>query len=468
VTTTADPSAGRRRRRLAQPPTIPDATGRSDPSLPRHDLPVLEGIRGIAAVMVVITHVGFYSGAGVHGPWSGWLSRLDLSVAIFFVLSGFLLFRSFVLAHYGVRPPVGTRSYLRRRFVRIYPAFLVVLVVNWCLTPLARQDSLTLWVQTVFLVQNYSTSFTSQLDGLVQIWSLVVEVSFYVTLPLLAWLVLGPRTASTPVRTDVRHDQPLRAPTAPTAPAAPPRPLTRREARAAEAASQASVVRRVVRAQPAAPVRASRSEIWAARRPGLVLALFVVLAVLWRAYFTLHSDGLGPQLLWLPAFLDWFAAGMAMAWLRERPTPVPQQVRTLADSPGVCWSLALALYWLATTRLAGPYGLEGATASAGLLKHLIYIVITVLMLLPAMFGARSAGWRRAAIHPVMTWLGQISFGVFLWHPMLMEALRRLLGMAAFTGGFWITLVLTLTLSLAAGTLSWRYLEEPVQRRWGRR
>jgi len=52
----------------------------------------------------------------------------------------------------------------------------------------------------------------------------------------------------------------------------------------------------------------------------------------------------------------------------------------------------------------------------------------------------------------------------------MDAIRSLLGLDAFAGGFWITLVLTLAASLIAGTLSWKYVEEPAPRRWrtGRR
>ncbi len=101
---------------------------------PRHDLPVLEAYRGLASIMVVFTHVGFLSGVGMAGAWAGWLSRLDFGVALFFLLSGFLLFRPYVQAAYGRRPKVEVRSYLRRRYVRIYPAFAVVLIVNYLIT----------------------------------------------------------------------------------------------------------------------------------------------------------------------------------------------------------------------------------------------------------------------------------------------------------------------------------------------
>ena len=51
-------------------------------------LPELEGVRALAAMAVVVTHVSFQTATG----WA-WAERLDYGVAVFFVLSGFLLWR---------------------------------------------------------------------------------------------------------------------------------------------------------------------------------------------------------------------------------------------------------------------------------------------------------------------------------------------------------------------------------------
>jgi peptidoglycan/LPS O-acetylase OafA/YrhL len=432
-------------------PTGSATTTAAAPPLAKHDLPVLEGFRGLAAIMVVVTHVGFTSGVvSSEGAWAGWLSRLDFGVALFFLLSGFLLFRPFIQAAYGTRPAVDVRSYIRRRYVRIYPALLLVLVANYLLMPEARDEPLSLWVETLFLVQNYPNSFLNQLPGLVQTWSLVVEVSFYLLLPGLAYLVLGGgRSLATATARLVRQREQASSGLSSS-------PVTRRAARTAQ---RPSAAKRLL--GPAAdPV------VLAAMRPAIVLGAFTLLAITWRTGYSISSNGYGRQLLWLPAFLDWFAAGMALAWIRERPMPVPQPIRILANMPGVCWSLCLAGYWLVTTeKIGGPFGLEGATTASNIAKHLIYLVLATLMLLPAIFGDSRAGWRTTAMHPVMTWLGQISFGVFLWHPMLMETAIRVLRIPPFTGKFWLILVLTLASSLVAGTLSWKYLEEPAQRRW---
>src|ERR1700737_1248790 len=84
----------------------------------RRFLPAVEGMRACAAIGVVITHVAFDTGhsSGVDGRLFG---RFDLAVAVFFALSGFLLWRGHAAAARGLgsRPP--TVHYLRPRGVRI-------------------------------------------------------------------------------------------------------------------------------------------------------------------------------------------------------------------------------------------------------------------------------------------------------------------------------------------------------------
>jgi peptidoglycan/LPS O-acetylase OafA/YrhL len=151
----------------------------------RSFLPAVEGMRACAATGVVITHVAFQTGhsSGVAGRLFG---RFDLAVAVFFALSGFLLWRGHAAAarDLGSRPRTG--QYLRSRVVRIMPAYLVAVVVILSLLPDADHASLTVWLANLTLTQIYVPLTLT--GGLTQMWSLSVEVSFYLALPILALL----------------------------------------------------------------------------------------------------------------------------------------------------------------------------------------------------------------------------------------------------------------------------------------
>jgi peptidoglycan/LPS O-acetylase OafA/YrhL len=151
----------------------------------RSFLPAVEGMRACAATGVVITHVAFQTGhsSGVAGRLFG---RFDLAVAVFFALSGFLLWRGHAAAarDLGSRPRTG--HYLRSRVVRIMPAYLVAVVVILSLLPDADHASLTVWLANLTLTQIYVPLTLT--GGLTQMWSLSVEVSFYLALPILALL----------------------------------------------------------------------------------------------------------------------------------------------------------------------------------------------------------------------------------------------------------------------------------------
>lgn len=148
-------------------------------------LPAVEGMRACAAIGVVVTHVAFQTGhtGGVSGRLFG---RFDLAVAVFFALSGFLLWRGHAAAARGLRSRPPTGHYLRARIVRIMPGYLVAVVVILTLLPDANAD-LTVWLANLTLTQIYVPLTLTA--GLTQMWSLSVEVAFYVALPFLALLI---------------------------------------------------------------------------------------------------------------------------------------------------------------------------------------------------------------------------------------------------------------------------------------
>ena len=147
-------------------------------------LPAVEGMRACAAMGVVLTHVAFQTGmsGGVDGRL---LHRFDLAVAVFFALSGFLLWRGHAAAARGLRRRPPTGHYLRSRLVRIMPGYLVAVAVILTLLPEANRASLTVWLANLTLTQVYVPLTLTA--GLTQMWSLSVEVSFYLALPILAF-----------------------------------------------------------------------------------------------------------------------------------------------------------------------------------------------------------------------------------------------------------------------------------------
>lgn len=160
-------------------------------------LPAVEGMRACAAIGVVVTHVAFQTGrsSGVSGRL---FSRFDLAVAVFFALSGFLLWRGHAGAARGLVPRPRTGHYLRSRAVRIMPAYVVAVVVILSLLPDADHASLTVWLANLTLTQIYVPLTLT--GGLTQMWSLAVEVSFYLALPALALLARrAPVRARVPV-----------------------------------------------------------------------------------------------------------------------------------------------------------------------------------------------------------------------------------------------------------------------------
>ena len=151
----------------------------------RRFLPAVEGMRACAAMGVVLTHVAFQTGtsSGVIGRL---LHRFDLAVAVFFALSGFLLWRGHAAAARDLRHRPPTGHYLRSRLVRIMPGYLVAVVVILTLLPEANHASSTVWLANLTLTQVYVPLTLTA--GLTQMWSLSVEVTFYLALPVLAFL----------------------------------------------------------------------------------------------------------------------------------------------------------------------------------------------------------------------------------------------------------------------------------------
>jgi peptidoglycan/LPS O-acetylase OafA/YrhL len=363
--------------------------------------PSLDGLRGIAVMCVVFTHLGFQSGISVKGTTGALLDRLDFGVTLFFLLSGFLLYGPFVRAHLRGLPLPSIRTYLRNRGLRVLPGYWVALAVILPVSAMSFTNPREIATQ-VLLLQVYTPRHL--LPGLTQMWSLSVEVSFYLLLPLLALAVR-------------RGSDRLRA------------------------------------------------QAW-------LCGSLVATSVLW--FFFSGGFGIGHtgvRNLWLPSFLDWFALGMGLAVLRawHDLTGRGRVLDQLGDAGLTCWAVGALLFWTAATPLAGPRGLAHPTLGEAVVRHWLYGSAALFLMLPAVFGTdQRAPLRRFLESRPMRWLGKVSYGVFLWHLLVLDLTFRVLDLEVFTGHFWALTACAVPGSLLAAALSLRLVEQPalnLKRRW---
>ncbi len=151
------------------------------PGNPR--FPLLDPVRALAALAIVLTHSAGVTNFNTDNPLGTYTARLNMGVTLFFLLSGFLLYRPFVAARLEGRPPIRIRDYTRRRVLRIVPAYWVALTVLalWPGLPAFWDGP---WWRSYSFSQIYWADSTVQ--GIFPAWTLCIEISFYLALPFLA------------------------------------------------------------------------------------------------------------------------------------------------------------------------------------------------------------------------------------------------------------------------------------------
>lgn len=128
--------------------------------------PQLQALRAVAAMGIVFTHAAFQTGTSMPV-----VERFDFFVPVFFALSAFLLWRP------------QSPGYYRRRASRILPAYLAVVFVVFLVLPEAYGASLITILANFTFTQIYVPHTLH--PGLTHLWSLCVEVVFYLALPVL-------------------------------------------------------------------------------------------------------------------------------------------------------------------------------------------------------------------------------------------------------------------------------------------
>jgi peptidoglycan/LPS O-acetylase OafA/YrhL len=337
------------------PSRPPDAVA-PPPGNPR--FPLLDPLRAIAALAIVVTHTAQLGGFNHSHALGAWTARLDSGVAIFFVLSAFLLYRPFVSARLDGRDGPRVTRYARRRALRILPAYWIAVVALGLLdaqhTPGVFGDK---WWVYFGLLQSWSKE--TIISGVGVAWSLSVEMAFYVLLPVYAAFMAR---------------------------------LLRRRERDRQARLELALL--AASAVVAVAVRGAVHEIWP------------------RSVF-------GNQ---FPGTWTWFTGGLALAvasaWLARRPLAErPWPARFPSQRPLLCWGVAFALLTLA----AWGIGLERDpfapnTTLSLQAQHVLYAGMAVFLVAPMVFhdGRRSLPATLLSTR-ALAWLGLVSYGIFLYH-----------------------------------------------------
>lgn len=160
-------------------------------------IPALDGLRGIAIILVLLHHFTFYRPTGgVEAHIGSVLFFFWTGVDLFFVLSGFLI-SGILLDSRG--SPRYARSFYARRILRIFPLYYLVLFIAFSVLPrfpelhavlLGQDGAVELppqWPYWLYLT-NFSIAERGWAHGWVDIaWSLAIEEQFYLVWPLLIW-----------------------------------------------------------------------------------------------------------------------------------------------------------------------------------------------------------------------------------------------------------------------------------------
>ena len=385
--------------------------GLEDPAPKRPPrFPAFDGLRAIAAVTVVAVHTSFVSGITPRHRSSigAYTSRLEIGVAVFFLISGFLLYRPFAVANIAGTPSPNPRTVWVRRLLRIIPAYWLALFV--LTTVFQAGDGMGpggwwAYVCHYALLQIYfPVQFT---HGIPAAWTLCIEMSFYLFIPLYGLAMHRLRKTRD-------------------------------------------------------PLAMLKVEIWS------ILGL-IALSFLWRLTI-LQFVGEGNSVVraartWLPGNLDLFGLGMMLgvlsAWWHHRDAE--PKLFSHRAFPWVSWALALYCFWQ-VSNLGLPVLPVYTPSTIEILRQTLYGLFGLFLLAPAVFGPQHQGLIRRFLQLwPMAALGVISYGIYLWHETFIYQWLNWGHFRLFDINDALFFSLVLGSAIAAATLSYFILEKPVLR-----
>lgn len=332
-----------------------------------------DGLRAIAALLVIVVHTGVVSGFTYRYPSVGqYFARGEIGVSVFYLISGFLLYRPFVAAAFTDAPAPPTGRYLWRRALRILPLYWVVLAATYGVEGWSSVHGVSGLLEHAFFLQIYSSHWIYH--GVTQAWTLCDEVLFYLALPLWA------------------------------------------------AAMRRGQRSRAARSDPGKVLRRELAALAALYAAGMLFRLWVGAATVGATVTARY---------WILAWLDHFALGMGLAAVAcyvAQVGVVPRGLRWLSRGGAdlLCWLAAAGVYWLVSARVGlSLLPVFDEPTGKDLAGHALYGVFALLLLMPAVFGPPGRGLvRRLLANRVLSLIGLISYGVYLWHQLVIAELQK--------------------------------------------
>lgn len=377
----------------------------------------LDFLRALACLLVFAHHTTQrLNFDALSGGWKIYYLFFNMGafgVGIFFLLSGFLLSRPYWVAYDSGAPMPSLKTYAIRRAARIMPGYYVALTVTFVLagvvfgTPFAH-DIIQRFVAGLFFVGEFHwlTLFPAEVNG--PLWSIGMEVASYVLLPigLLALFTLRPNL----------------------------------------------------------PGWRGRIVFLAVIAAALVAHELIVTFVPKETVDADFGHGMvGGAKFWMPQYnvagffvvfaMGSLVAGLSTLWRGDRHVVADLiVVLGLTGAAAAIWSVAPSRAPESFGWLGVPYDFPffhlGIALALFAFPHAKYLPVLSEL-------------------PPIRYLAKISFGIYVWHFLILELVRQLFvpsyGWAGISDTtFWLEITgISLLLALIAGTLSWYLVELPV-------
>lgn len=114
----------------------------------------------------------------------------DYCVPLFFLMSGYCIHLSH-LKQLQLHKQLSLKTYYRRRFLRIYPTYLITLLVSIAISGATHYNVIPSWQDFLihlFCLQGFTVKYFNTIN--LALWSISIEIAFYMLYPLFYYLRL--------------------------------------------------------------------------------------------------------------------------------------------------------------------------------------------------------------------------------------------------------------------------------------